>query len=103
ARALRQIQRHSDVLEVLTTEPKSEIALLKHMQQYAHNEIRLTRVFGRMVLELYNADVLSDSAIIFWWTKGAKPEGKSGFLKQTEALVKKLQEEEDDDDDDDEE
>ncbi|KAJ2716866.1 hypothetical protein H4R19_000390 [Coemansia spiralis] len=103
SRALRQIQRHSDVLEVLTTEPKSEIALLKHVQLYAHNEPRLTRFFGRMVLELYNTDVLSDSAIIFWSTKGAKPEGKSGFLKQTEALVRKLQAMEGDDSDSDDE
>ncbi|PIA17737.1 ARM repeat-containing protein [Coemansia reversa NRRL 1564] len=91
AQVLKQIHRHSEVLEVLTTEPKSEIALLKHVQLYAHGEPRLTKYFGRIVLELYNTDVLSDSAIIFWFTKGAKPEGKSGFLKQTEALVRKLE------------
>ncbi|KAJ2306193.1 hypothetical protein IWW52_006271, partial [Coemansia sp. RSA 2704] len=49
---------------------------------------------------LYNTDVLSDSAIIFWATKGAKPEGKSGFLKQTEALIKKLEALEDESEDD---
>ncbi|KAJ2628629.1 hypothetical protein H4R22_003778 [Coemansia sp. RSA 1290] len=91
AQALRQISRHSPVLEMLTTEPKSEISLLKHVQTYAYNEPRLTKHFGRIVLELYNTDVLSDSAIIFWATKGAKPEGKSGFLKQTEALVRNLE------------
>ncbi|KAJ2385359.1 hypothetical protein H4S02_004366, partial [Coemansia sp. RSA 2611] len=100
AQLLRQIQRHSPVLELLTTEPKSEIALLKHVQLYAHNEPRVTKYFGRIVLELYNTDVLSDSAIIFWATKGAKPEGKSGFLKQTEALIKKLEALEDESEDD---
>ncbi|KAJ2659808.1 hypothetical protein IW148_004072 [Coemansia sp. RSA 1199] len=103
AQALVQIKRHSPVLEMLTTEPKSEISLLKHVQLYAYNEPRLTKYFGRIVLELYNTDVLSDSAIIFWATKGAKPEGKSGFLKQTEALVRKLEAMEDEDDSEDEE
>ncbi|KAJ2830809.1 hypothetical protein IWW50_000030 [Coemansia erecta] len=102
AQALKQIKRHSPVLELLTTEPKSEISLLKHVQLYTYNEPRLTNVFGRIVLELYNTDVLSDSAIIFWATKGAKPEGKSGFLKQTEALVRKLEAMEDEDDSEDE-
>ena len=37
---------------------------------------------------LYNSDVVSDQAIIYWHNKGAKPQGKQHFLKATEALVK---------------
>ncbi|KAI9500107.1 hypothetical protein GGI25_006199 [Coemansia spiralis] len=103
--ALLQLKRHSPVLELLTSEPKSEIALLKHIQTHAYKDPRLTKYFGRIVYELYSTDVLSDSAILFWAAKGANPEGKSGFLKQTEALVRKLQTlgSDDEDDEDDEE
>ncbi|KAJ1797935.1 hypothetical protein LPJ59_002823 [Coemansia sp. RSA 2399] len=98
-----QIKRHSPVLELLTSEPKSEIALLKHIQAHAYRDPRLTKYFGRIVYELYSADVLSDSAIIFWASKGANPEGKAVFLEQTRSLVRKLEtmasdEEEDSDD-----
>ncbi|KAJ2400391.1 hypothetical protein GGI23_002063 [Coemansia sp. RSA 2559] len=89
--AFVQIKRHSPVLELLTSEPKSEIALLKHIQAHAYRDPRLTKYFGRIVYELYSADVLSDSAIIFWAAKGASPEGKAVFLEQTRSLVRKLE------------
>ncbi|KAJ2006674.1 hypothetical protein H4R26_001223 [Coemansia thaxteri] len=94
--AINQIKRYALVLEVLTTEPKSEIALIKHVQLHMYNDPKLTKTFGRAVFELYNADVLSDSAIVFWAAKGARPEGRDIFLKQTEALVRKLEALEDD-------
>lgn len=37
---------------------------------------------------LYNTDCLSDKAIVYWYQKGAKPQGKQHFLKATEPLVK---------------
>jgi hypothetical protein len=45
---------------------------------------------------LYNTDCVSDQAIIYWATKGAKPQGKQHFLKATESLVKFLQEQDSD-------
>ncbi|KAJ2520701.1 hypothetical protein H4217_001875 [Coemansia sp. RSA 1939] len=98
--AFLQIKRHSPVLELLTSEPKSELALLKHVQAHAYKDPRLTKYFGRIVYELYSADVLSDSAIIFWASKGAAPEGKAEFLKQTQSLVRKLETMASDDEDD---
>lgn len=37
---------------------------------------------------LYNADCVSDQAILYWASKGAAPQGKQNFLKVTEPLVK---------------
>jgi hypothetical protein len=37
---------------------------------------------------LYNADCISDQAIFYWASKGAKPQGKQHFIKATEPLVK---------------
>jgi hypothetical protein len=47
---------------------------------------------------LFNADVLSAQAIIYWHAKGSKPQGRQQFLKAAEPLVKKLQEQEDESD-----
>ncbi|KAJ1879071.1 hypothetical protein H4R99_004773 [Coemansia sp. RSA 1722] len=103
ALAVQQIQRFSMVLEAFTQSPKSEIALLKHVQMHCYSEPKLLKAFGRMVYELYEVDVLSDSAILFWAAKGVRFEGKTEFLKQTESFVKKLQALEDADDSDEEE
>ena len=37
---------------------------------------------------LYNKDCVSDQAIIYWYQKGSKPQGRQHFLKATETLVK---------------
>lgn len=44
--------------------------------------------FPQLLKVLYNADVISDQAILYWHSKGAKPQGKQHFLKVTEPLVK---------------
>ncbi|KAJ1961947.1 hypothetical protein GGI12_002961 [Dipsacomyces acuminosporus] len=98
--ALNQVKRYSPVLSVLTTTPKSEIKLLQHVQLYFYEDAKLMKYFSRIVQQLYQDDVLSDSAILFWAAKGIKPQGKAVFLKQTERLVRFLEEEGDDDDSD---
>ncbi len=44
--------------------------------------------------------MLSDQAILYWASKGAKPQGKDAFLKQAAPLVKFLSELEEEDSDD---
>jgi hypothetical protein len=44
---------------------------------------------------LYSTDVLSDQAILYWYSKGSKPQARQHFLKATEPLVQFLQEQED--------
>lgn len=37
---------------------------------------------------LYNEDCVSDQAIVYWYQKGSKAQGRQHFLKATEPLVK---------------
>lgn len=55
---------------------------------YCHTDTRALRSFPQIIKILYNADCISDQAIIYWHQKGAKPNGKQHFLKVTEPLVK---------------
>jgi len=61
--------------------------------------------FRLIVKILYEKDVLSETAIFYWYEKGAKPQGKGLFLKQMEPFVNWLKtvESESEDDDEDEE
>lgn len=51
---------------------------------------------------LYSQDVLSDQAIIYWHSKGAKPQAKQHFLTATQPLVNFLKEQEEESDEDEE-
>ncbi|KAJ1940686.1 hypothetical protein FBU59_003736 [Linderina macrospora] len=101
--AIGHVKRYTPVLEVLTTAPKSEIKLLQYVQNYCYKDAKLMKYFGKIIQVLYQEDVLSDSAILFWAKKGVKPQGKAVFLKQTERFIKFLEEQEDDSDSEDEE
>lgn len=51
---------------------------------------------------LYSADVLSDQGIIYWHTKGSKPQARAIFLASAEPLVTYLKENEDEEESDEE-
>ncbi|KDQ21514.1 hypothetical protein BOTBODRAFT_205413 [Botryobasidium botryosum FD-172 SS1] len=101
--ALREVTKYTSILEKFCNGPKTEVALLNAVQVYCYEDTRIMKAFLQMLKVLYNKDVLSAQAIIYWHQKGAKPQGKQHFLKQTEALVKFLQEQDSDEEDDDDE
>lgn len=83
-------------LEPFCNGAKAEIGLLNAMQVYCYQDTRILKAFPQLVKVLYNADCVSDQAIIYWYNKGAKPQGKQHFLKVMEAMVNFLQEEDSD-------
>ncbi|KAG1751457.1 uncharacterized protein EDB91DRAFT_1105675 [Suillus paluster] len=88
--ALREVGKFAPVLVAFCKGPKTEVALINIVQVY----------FAQV---LYNKDCVSDQAIIYWYQKGSKPQGRQHFLKATEALVKFLQEQEESEEEEDEE
>lgn len=116
-RHLGTVQQIVPVLEPFCPSPKSEIALINTIQLHCYTEAQLLKAFvGFLKVSrfppsmpsfsspsracthvltqhnapqvLYNGDVISDSAIIFWHQKGAKPQGKETFLAAAAPLVK---------------
>ncbi|OLY81619.1 Basic leucine zipper and W2 domain-containing protein 1 [Smittium mucronatum] len=103
--ALSEVKEYADVFTPFTSSPKSEMALLKHIQKYCYEDAKLMRLFSQIVRILYNEDVLSHDAIIFWANKGALPQGKSTFIKQMDkfvAFLNSIEDEEESDESDDE-
>ncbi len=85
---LRDIVAQAPVLEPFCTSAKSEVALINAVQVFCYSETRIIKAFPQILKVLYNADCISDQAIIYWAQKGAKPQGKQHFIKATEPLVK---------------
>jgi hypothetical protein len=93
--ALREVGKYAPILEPFCNGPKTEVALINVVQVYCYEDTRIIKAFPQILKVLYNKDCISDQAIIYWYQKGSKPQGRQHFLKSTEALVKFLQEQED--------
>ncbi|EJD37513.1 ARM repeat-containing protein [Auricularia subglabra TFB-10046 SS5] len=99
ALALREVKKFAPVLEPFCTTAKTQVALVNVVQLYCYEDRRIMKAFPQILKVLYNTDCISDQAIIYWYQKGAKPQGKQHFLAATEPLVKYLEAQESDDDD----
>ncbi|CAG8529394.1 eukaryotic translation initiation factor 5C [Gigaspora rosea] len=90
AQALRQVKQCSTILSAFSTNPKTELALIQKVQTYCYEDTKLMKHFRQIVQILYNEDVVSESAILYWFEKGAVNSGKTVFLKQMEPFVQWL-------------
>jgi len=96
AAVVAHLTARAAILETFCKGAKAEVGLLNAVQVYCYADTRVLKSFPAIVKVLYNADCVSDQAIIYWHQKGAKPNGKQHFLKATEALVKFLEEQDSD-------
>ncbi|CAG8499576.1 17234_t:CDS:2 [Acaulospora morrowiae] len=87
---LRQVKQCSNILSVFSTSPKTELALLQKVQVYCYDDTKLLKHFRQIVQILYDEDVVSESAILYWSEKGASNQGKTIFLKQMEPFIQWL-------------
>ncbi|KAJ3009619.1 hypothetical protein HKX48_007851 [Thoreauomyces humboldtii] len=90
------------VIAAFCTSAKTEIALLLKVQQMCYEDGRFQKQFRTIVKYLYDEDVVSESAIMYWFEKGAGSQGKTLFQKQMEPFVQWLKSQEDDSDEDEE-
>ncbi|KAK0543823.1 hypothetical protein OC846_000042 [Tilletia horrida] len=103
AQTIKEVNKYAPILEPFTPNARSEIALINSIQLYLYEDTRIMKTFPNILKVLYNEDVINSAAILYWASKGAKPQGKQHFLKATEPLVKALQAQEEEDDDEEEE
>ncbi|KAG8684241.1 hypothetical protein FRC09_015513 [Ceratobasidium sp. 395] len=110
--ALREVSKYAPIIEPFCNGPKTEVALINVVQVYCYEDTRIIKTFPQILKAsnsshfcrvLYNKDCVSDQAIIYWFQKGAKPQGKQHFLKASEPLVKFLQAQEDESEEEEEE
>ncbi|WVR06410.1 hypothetical protein IAU60_003441 [Kwoniella sp. DSM 27419] len=94
---VQHVNTHASILEAFCHGAKAQVGLINAVQIYCYTDTRIMKAFVQILKVLYNTDVVSDQAIIYWHHKGAKPNGKQHFIKQTEAMVKFLEEQDSDD------
>ncbi|KAI8920162.1 armadillo-type protein [Powellomyces hirtus] len=97
------LTKFGKVLAVFCTSAKTEISLLLKVQQMCYEDGRFQKQFRTIVKCLYDEDVVSESAILYWFEKGAGQQGKTLFQKQLEPLVQWLKSQDDEDSEEEEE
>lgn len=103
AQALKTVNQWAPVLAAFTSNSKTELALVQKVQTYTFEEAKLMKFFRQIIQVLYKHDVVSEGAIMYWYSKGAKPQGKNHFLNAMEPFIKFLKEAESEEEDDEDE
>ncbi|KAJ3312990.1 hypothetical protein HDV04_002472 [Boothiomyces sp. JEL0838] len=94
---IKLINLWSPVLKSFCSMSKSELALLLKIQACVYENAKILKHFKAIVEQLHKNGVLSDSCILYWYEKGAAPQGKTVLLKQMEPFATWLEEQESDD------
>ncbi|XP_043920681.1 basic leucine zipper and W2 domain-containing protein 2 isoform X3 [Protopterus annectens] len=88
--ALKHLKHYAPLLAVFSTQGQSELVLLQKIQEYCYDNIHFMKAFQKIVVLFYKADVLSEEAILKWYTEAHHTKGKSVFLEQMKKFVEWL-------------
>eukprot|EP00891_Asterochloris_glomerata_P001856 jgi/Astpho2/1856/Aster-00382 len=93
----KQLKTYNLLLNECTKSGRVEAALINHVQVYCYEDSKLLKLFSNTVRILYDADVLGEDTILFWYKKGSHPKGRNVFLRDIEPFIKWLEEAEEED------
>lgn len=97
---LRQVKAWAKLLVAFVTNKKMEYELINSVQMYCYQENVLMKVFKDIVHLLYECDVCSEEAILYWAKKGTNQKGRAVFMENMAPFLKWLEEAESEDEDD---
>lgn len=99
--AVKHLKKYTSLLSAFTTSSKAELALLIRVQEYCYDNMTFMKVFEKILVLFYRADVLSEDTILKWYKEAHSPKGKSIFLDQTRKFIEWLQNAEEESEDED--
>eukprot|EP00771_Trimastix_marina_P001579 gnl/Trimastix_PCT/266.p1 GENE.gnl/Trimastix_PCT/266~~gnl/Trimastix_PCT/266.p1 ORF type:complete len:445 (-),score=161.58 gnl/Trimastix_PCT/266:97-1431(-) len=97
---LSLIERWAPLLKAFVSSVRLQADLINHVQAYCYDDPNALALFAEMCRVMYEADVLEEEVILFWFQQGSCPRGRPVFLKQMEPFVHWLQTAEEESDDD---
>jgi len=88
--AMKYLKQYATLLGAVTESERSQLTLIVKMQEFCYDNMNFLKVFSRIVVLFYKADVLGEDAILKWYNESHSPKGKSVFLEQTKSFVQWL-------------
>jgi len=89
--ALKHLRTYSPLLEAFTQGSKAQLNLILRIQDFCYDNMNFMKVFQKIILLMYKADVLSEEIIVKWYKDAHSPKGKSVFLEQMKKFIEWLQ------------
>lgn len=89
--AFKHLKQYTPLLAAFTTQGRSELALIIKVQEFCFENMNFMKVFQKIVVLFYKAEVLSEDVILKWYKEGHSSKGKSIFLEQMKKFVEWLQ------------
>ncbi|GAB0086703.1 Protein krasavietz [Sergentomyia squamirostris] len=89
--ALKHLKQHTQLLQAFTTTDRAELALILKVQEFCYDNMNFMKVFSKIILLFYKAEVVSEHSIIKWYKEAHSPKGKMHFLEQMRKFIEWLQ------------
>eukprot|EP01134_Creolimax_fragrantissima_P006334 CFRG6334T1 len=88
--SLKFINTNSKILGAFCESPKAQLTFMLRIQSYCYDNGPFMKMFQKIIMLLYNADILDEAAIQKWYRDGHSIKGKSVFLKQMQPMIEWL-------------
>lgn len=100
--ALKHLRQYCPLLKATARSPKAELALMLKVQEFCYENMNFLKSFQKIIMLLYQNDVITEDVILKWYKDGHSSKGKSVFLEQMKKFVEWLHnaEEESDEEED---
>lgn len=85
--AVRHLQVYGIVLTAVTGSGRAQLLLINKVQDYCYENMNFLKAFARIIQLFYKIDVLSEDAILKWYSDG---KGKGVLLEQLKHFVEWL-------------
>jgi len=89
--AVKHLRTYSPLLEQFTQSSKAQLNLICRIQDFCYDNMIFMKIFQKIILLMYKADVLSEEIILKWYKDAHLQKGKSVFLEQMKKFVEWLQ------------
>lgn len=89
--ALKHLKQHTQLLQAFTTTDRAELTLILRVQEFCYDNMNFMKVFSKIILLFYKAEVVSEHSIIKWYKEAHSAKGKMHFLEQMKKFIEWLQ------------
>eukprot|EP00127_Corallochytrium_limacisporum_P005638 Clim_evm17s210 gene=Clim_evmTU17s210 len=87
AEALVHVKTYVPLLFAFSGTVTAEVNLVNRIQVFCFENISFLNIFNKIILLLYNKDVLGEDAITAWYESRHSQKGKGQFLKQMKPMM----------------
>lgn len=85
--AIRHVKANMALLGAVVRTHEGQVRLMVSMQNYCYENQNFLKIFNRLILLLYKAEVLGEDAVLVWYERAHSAKGKMVFLEQMKQMV----------------